>query len=492
MGIGLTRPRPTPGTLAGAAGLAALAGIAGVLAVLQPLAVVVPLGAVILVALAFRAPVTHLTLLLFMTAVVGYERQRGYTGHLLPSDALLLTGLLRAGVVMFRQRIEPRRLLAAGLVLAFMLAVLLQLVHGWRAGNDPSYAAAEARVLLGFGTLLIAMPIVADPRGRMHLARGLVVVGLLLGLWGLLQWSLGITGANNLDLGVRPSADFAISGSGQLHGGLYGYPVAVVMSAGALLSGLCRSRAARVALVGVLATNLACLLLTYERTFWLTTIVALGFVIVKLGRGRRFRAVLLSLGAAVLVLGVLATAAPRDLTAVRDRVLSLGQGSSDNSVRYRVVETDLVIATKINVEPFIGWGLGNFLHWGQPWRQVRPRSTWFIHNGYLWMIWKTGIFAAAVLFALLAWAVVARAPPAGGAFARTFRTASQGGLLVLLLSTVTFPSVNSLTITAVMGTLMAVCFAPRGQRSTAPIEGPPRVAQRSAPTARAYASGTAS
>jgi hypothetical protein len=44
---------------------------------------------------------------------------------------------------------------------------------------------------------------------------------------------------------------------------------------------------------------------------------------------------------------------------------------------------------------------------------------------------------------------------------RAFRTGSQGGLVVLLLSSVTFPSFNSLSITAVMGALLAVCFAPQ-------------------------------
>lgn len=469
MGISLTRPHLTRGALAGAATVAALASLAGVLAAVQPLAALVPIAAIALVALAFLAPVTHLTLFLIATAVVGFELQRGFSGHFLPSDALFVTGLLRAVLVLFRQRIEPRRLAVAALVLAFMLAVLLQLAHGIRAGNDPAYAAAEARVLLAFGTLLIAMPIVADPVGRRRLAAGLVVVGLLLGVWGLAQWSLGIIGANNINLGVRPSADFATSGSGQLHGGLYGYPVAVVMSAGALLSGVWRAWKVRLALGAVLATNLTCLFLTYERTFWLTTIAALGFVIVKLGRGRRFRALVATLTAALVLLGLLATASPQNLTALRDRVLSLDQGQNDSSVRYRIVETDHLLATKIAPQPFLGWGLGNFLHWGQPWAQVPPRSTWFAHNGYLWMIWKMGIIGAALLFALLGWAIVTRAPPKGGRFMRAFRTASQGGLLVLLLSSVTFPSFNSLAITAVMGTLIAVCFAPREIRPAMPL-----------------------
>jgi hypothetical protein len=476
MGIGVTEPRLSPATVACATALVAVAAAAGALSALEPLALVAPLALVGLVAFAFLAPVTHLTLLLIATAVVGYDLQHRFAGHLLPSDALLITGLLRAGVVMLPQRIEARRLAAAGLALAFMAAVAIQLVRGLRAGNDPSYAAAEARILLSFGAVLVAMPIVSDPLGRARLARALVAVGLLLGLWGLAQWSLGIAGPDNIDLGVRTEADFAVSGSGQLHGGLYGYPVAVVMAAAALLGGAARTRSGQVVLAAVLCMNGLCLVLTYERTFWLTTIIALGFVIAKQGRGRRLRAVTSSLAVGAVLLAVLATAAPQDLTALRDRVASLGQRSTDNSVRWRVVETNHLIATKVKPRPLFGWGLGNFLHWGKPWLRVPPRSTWFAHNGYLWLVWKTGVFITVVLIGLLAWAVLTRAPPAGGAWMQTFRTASQAGLLALLLSSVTFPSFNSLAITAVMGTLMAVCFAPRAAEcGDAALQGGKRI-----------------
>ena len=42
---------------------------------------------------------TFLTLYLLMTAVVGYALQHKLGSHVLPSDALLLTGLLRGAVV---------------------------------------------------------------------------------------------------------------------------------------------------------------------------------------------------------------------------------------------------------------------------------------------------------------------------------------------------------------------------------------------------------
>jgi hypothetical protein len=441
--LGAARSRVQPPPLAATAALAGLTVLTGTLAAVKPIAAVAPMIGLLVLALAFVAPVTHLTVLLVTTAVAGYQLQRNGGSHVLPSDLLLLTGLFRAGVVLIGQRLDRRRMAAGGLALALMAGVLLQLVHGVRTGNDPSYAAQEARILLGFAVLFIAMPIVADPAGRRRLARGLVVAGLLLGLWGLAQWGLGIQGGDQQGSGIRAGVDFAVSGSGQLHGGLYGYPVAVVMAATALLSGVCRTRLARLAMGSVLALNVACLFLTYERTFWVTTLAALAFVILKLGRGRRARAALISVVAGLIALGALATFSPQTATNLRERVMSLGQGTSDNSVRYRVVETNDVLQTKIAPEPLTGWGLGNFLHWGQSWEQVPPRNTWFSHNGYLWMLWKTGIVVAGLLFALLGWAVVSRAPPAGGAFMRAFKTASQAGLLLLLLASVTFPSFNA-------------------------------------------------
>jgi O-antigen ligase len=460
--------RPSPPALPFLAGArpvavgvcAALTGLAAALTVAQPLMAIGLFAAGGCVVLAFAAPVTHLTLLLVLTAVVGGDLQNRIGGPLMPSDALLLAGLLRAAVVVLGSRIEPRRLLVAGLMTVFMGAIVLQALHGLKAGADSSQVGAEGRELLDFGTLLIAMPIVADPAGRARLARGLVVVGLALGLWGLAVWGLGIQVGENVDVGLRSAQPFATSGAGQLHGGLYGYPVTTVMAATVLLSGGVRRGWARWSLLAVLATNATCLILTYERTFWMTTLVTLGFVVAKLDRGRRLRAVTAIVVAGVAALGVLATTSPADLIAIRDRALSLAKPSSDNSVRYRVVETRHVLA-RIKAKPVTGWGLGNTIHWGRPWQQVPPRSAWFAHNGYLWVIWKAGALAAALLFALVGWAVLLRAPPERDPLLRPLRIAAQGGLLVLLLSSITFPAFNAISITAVMGVLMAICFAPR-------------------------------
>lgn len=457
-GPGLARMR-TPALVAGLMVIAALAG-AG--AAVNPVYALAPFGALALVLLAFMAPVTHLMLLLGTTTIIGYSLQHQLGSHLLPSDALLLTGLLRASVVMVKQRLGPVRLAVVSLMALFAIATILQALHGLHAGYNSSQVGDEARDLLGFGAFLIATPILSEANGAARLGRGLVVVGLALGLWGLLTWMLGISLGENVDVGLRSSVNFATSGSGQLHGGLYGYPVAVIMSAAVLLSDRMPGHW-RWPCLAVLCVNLVDLALTYERTFWLTTAVTVGFVVVKMGRGRRLRAAVRVLVTALIMLGVLATVSPGNFSKMEARVMTLGQATTDSSVRYRVVETDLVLHDKAQVKPLVGWGLGDTLYWGQPWAQVPPRAQWFTHNGYLWVIWKVGVIQAALLFALLVWAVARPVPPEADPGRRALRVAAQGGLLVLLLSSVAFPSFNSITITSVMGVLLAICFMPRGR-----------------------------
>lgn len=444
---------------AGAAGLVALAAAVGAAAALNPPYVVGAFGLIGLAVLAFRAPVVHLTILLIFTAVVGYSLQHKLGSHLLPSDAMLLTGLLRASVTLMRQRLERRRLAVLGLMLAFSVATILQVAHGIHIGANFSESADEGRDLLGFATLLIAMPILDDPAGRRRLGRGLVVTGLLLGFWGLTTWASGISLGQDVDVGLRTTAGFATAGNGQLHGGLYGYPVAVIMAATVLLAGHGGQGLRRWSVTAVLAANLMCLVLTYERTFWLTTIATLGFVVAKMRPGRRLRAAVAIAVTAVATLGLLATVFPKDLNTIAARALTLGQPGSDDSVRSRLVETRHMIV-KVKARPLQGWGLGDTLYWGQPWRNAPPQPRWFAHNGYLWVIWKVGAVVAMLLFVLLVTAIGLRAPPERDPLNRTFRVAAQGGLLVLMLAAVTFPGFNSLTITPVLGVLMAICFMP--------------------------------
>jgi hypothetical protein len=93
---------------------------------------------------------------------------------------------------------------------------------------------------------------------------------------------------------------------------------------------------------------------------------------------------------------------------------------------------------------------------------VPARAYTFSHDGYLWLAWKIGIPAAVLLFVLLARAVFFRAPPQERRLDRALRTGAQGSLAGLLLATVTFSSFSALSITAVVGVLMALSLPRRG------------------------------
>jgi O-antigen ligase len=176
---------------------------------------------------------------------------------------------------------------------------------------------------------------------------------------------------------------------------------------------------------------------------------------------RRVKALVGTPIVAVLAVAVLGAVAPGTLTTARERVLSLGQYSSDDSVRYRVVESGFVLA-QVRAHPVVGSGLAAEIFWGQPWAQVPPRTYAFTHNGYLWLAWKLGIPAAVLLVLVIGCAVLLRAPPGDDALSSGVRRGAQGALLGLLLATITFPSFNVLSITPAMGILIALAIVRRG------------------------------
>jgi hypothetical protein len=367
--------------------------------------------------------------------------------------------------VLLNTRLERRARWAVAGLSALLGLAALQALHGVRAGYDVGTAGAELRVLMGFGAAVIAVPLLRAAATRARLFKGLLGVGLAVGLWGLAQWTIDIPFTVAQDAGVRAGVRFTTEGRGQLQGGLFAFPVAVVMGVAGLLSHEVRSLHDRVLLVAVVAINAVDVLLTYERTFWVATALALGFLTLRATSAQRLRALALGPALVGIALAAMAVAAPRDLAAARERLVSLGQYGSDLSVRYRVTETRSVVHA-IDAHPIAGSGLGATIVWGRAYEGVRPTTESFAHNGYLWLVWKLGAPAAALLVLLLAAAVLSRGPPATTT-AGALRAGAQASLLLLLIASVTFPAFNTLGITAVMGVLLALCTVPRGGGATA-------------------------
>lgn len=435
------------------------ASLFGVLVGVKPLLAVGLVSVGIVVALAFLAPVAHLSLLLFVTAIIPYDLQNAYSvggssAGLVFSDLLLLTGLVRATVVLLRRSLHGRHLLAGLVLLAVVGITALQTLRALQFGVPVSAAGYEFRALLGWSTLLIAMPILLDAAGRRRLLKGLLVVGLGLGLWGLLQYFAHIPLIGNGSSGLREDVAFT-EGAKSIQGGLFGFPIAFVMGMAALSSGERKSLFARVALLGLVASNGAALLLTYQRTFWVAAIAGFLFIVMRAGWSQKVKAVMLLLAALLVVLPLLAVLSPGSLAAAQQRFLSIGQYDSDDSVRARVVETRAV-ARKIREAPVVGQGVGDEVSFGYPWLRVPPESTPYTHNGYLWLAWKLGVPAALLLLLLVAWAVVARAPPGLSPVMTRVRHGAQAGLVVALTVSLTFPAFRALAITTTLGVLVAL------------------------------------
>jgi hypothetical protein len=168
--------------------------------------------------------------------------------------------------------VQRRLSVPIALVLGFVGIAGIQAIHGVPRRLCPfGYRGRTVRVLRGFGVAVIAVRILADPGARKRLLVGLIVVGLALGLWGLAQWVLNLPLTASGDADVRTGVRFTTAGRGQLQGGMFAFPVAIVIALGALLSADVRSRSTRALLMAVLAVNSISLLLTFERTFWLAT-----------------------------------------------------------------------------------------------------------------------------------------------------------------------------------------------------------------------------
>lgn len=432
--------------------------LCGALLGARPLLALAFFGAAATLALAFVAPVAHLTLLLILTVVVPYSFQNQSIGSagLVPADVFLVTGMLRAGVVLLMYGIDRRRLVAAAICLVFLAGAVLQLIQGLQGGAEVSAAGAEFRHMLAYGTLLVALPIVVDSRARWRLLKGLLVVGLLLGLWGIAQWALNISYGEAGDVGVRTGVRLTTGGRGQVQGGLYAFPAAIGLAYAALISGALRSLWSRAAVLAVLSLNTVSMLLTFERTFWVGTIVALGFITLRLSGRSRLRALIWTPLAALMGVAALAVLAPTELVTARERLLSINQYGSDNSLRYRLIESQHVVA-KINDHPIIGSGLADTVWWGRPYAGVPPQAYAYSHNGYLWMAWKLGIPLTALILALILLAIFWRGPPGEDRLYAAVRAGCQGVLVALLIINVTFPAFRILSITPAIGLFVAVC-----------------------------------
>lgn len=461
-------PQPAGGRALLPAACAIAAVVCGTLIAREPHLAAACLAAGLAALLAVRAPAVHLLALVALTTIVPLALQARFgsggsvdSAGVLPSDVLLLTGLARALLVLPRQPLRRLTSVVMALTTLFLLAGLLQLVHAAALGRPISGVGGEFRALLGFGVLFIALPVLADPRERARLLTGLGWLGLVLGSWGVAQFVLHLH-FMDADVPVDPGS-FETAGRTV---GLFAFPVAATLALAVLSGGQTRSGGARALLAAVVITNLAAIVMTFERTFLLVTLIGFGVIFVRGSWSQRARLALL--GPVTLALTALAFAllAPAAVSAYGDRLLTLTSAGTDPAVQYRAVESRLV-GQQIRSHPIIGSALGATILIGRPGTNVPPAPRRHAENGYLWLAWKVGIPAALAMCVLLALAMVAPRPPWEEAAGAILRCGCQAAVVAVAVASLTFPSFNQTGITALMGLLLAACVAT--ELMTAPL-----------------------
>jgi O-antigen/teichoic acid export membrane protein len=455
--------RPAPAGLAprlALIGLTAAAVTAGTIAARQPQAAAALVAVGLAGILAFRAPVAHLLALVALTAIVPLAVQARFgsggsveSAGVLPSDVLLLTGLARALLILPSQPQRRLSSIAAALTAVFLLGSGLQLLHAIALGRPISGAGGEFRALLGFGALLVALPVLAEPGQRRRLLVGLAWLALALGLWGIVQFAAHLQFYELEDAGGAGS--FLTAGRVI---GLFGFPVAAIVAV-AVLSGAPRPRPGEQALLyGVVMANSAAVVLTFERTFVLVTLGGFGLVFLRAAARQRIRLAVAAPAALACTVLAVAVAAPAAFSAYWTRLSSIGSARSDPAVVYRVEESRTV-TSQISQRPLEGSALGATILIGRPGTNRAPAPRRHAENGYLWLAWKVGIPQALLMCALLALAVAAPRPPQEDLSGAVLRRGCQAALAAVAVASLTFASFNQIGITAVMGVLAAICVA---------------------------------
>jgi hypothetical protein len=409
---------------------------------------------------AFRAPVAQLLLLVAMTAIVplGVLARFGSGGTVnnagvLPSDCMLIAALIRALVVLPWTPLPARARWAVGVMSAFYFGVCLQVGHAIVLGRPLSGVGSEFRTLLALGTMLAAAPLVADPGSRRRLLRGLLIVGLAVGVWGIVQFALGL----RFDAPDGNSSVASFLTAGRVVG-LLVFPIAAVVSLAVVTGAPPRSRVARALLLATFAANMLAIVLTFERTVLLAAAVGCALVFVRGTAAQRIR--MLAWASPVLAVGLaaVALASPAVLPAYAQRLASLTALQTDPSAVYRRQEAE-VIGQQIAAHPVAGSGLGAAILIGRPGTNRPLVLRRFAENGYQWLAWKLGIPIAAMLCVVFALALLARGGRWESPDEMIVRRACQAALAALALVMLTFSAASDFESTPAIGLIAALALA---------------------------------
>lgn len=435
------------------AGLAYIGSERGLAGMLLPLALIV-LVVLMMRPVAMVALTTGLVILCegpdfgLFASVTSKLYDGKFFHEIAPIDILVGLTIVSVGMGLIRERRRvqiPRPLLFAEMLLAF--AMLAGLVTGRAAGNSLRSEVLAELVLM----YLLLLPIaVANLSLSADQVTRLIWAGVALAIFKAVIGMIEILGHHGVMVEGRTLLTYYEATANW-----------TIMCAllGLVALGLSRVRPPTWALAGV-PLLIACLLLSYRRSFWIATVLAL-LLLALLASSASGRRLFIPAGLllAVAIWGVSSSANLQNSSSpIVQRVASLTPSKLESNAEdsYRLDERTNVIA-EIEAEPVTGLGL--LVPWSASHRTLsveHESGREYVHFAALWFWLKLGILGLFAYVAMLAAGVIlavrvwrAGHGPAISAFGLMSATAIVG--LAVMETTATFTGVEA-RFTVVLGT----------------------------------------
>lgn len=335
------------------------------------------------------------------------------------ADPLSLAPFIATGVIgaleLLRSGQSRRVRLMIGLVGA---ALLIGIPAG--VGSPDSLAFALASYSAALVAFLLGYREGASSLRTLSLRRALLIALPPIAVYGILQYTLPLSAwdQNWLDSVDYVSIGAPEEGKLRVWSTLNGPgTLAGVLALGVVLIIGARRVTRWEALTGVLA--MFCLALTFVRSAFVALVFGLLVLIITGGPATRRR---VGAFAAICVVGVAGFAGLGSTgTAFRDRVLSVGETSTDQSARARVTRLDLVPESVLRPG---GAGLGSA---GEASKLGGPGGLAAPDNGLLSLLYQLGPAGLLLILGVMAWlvslGVAARRDPATGGLAAVILSA---------------------------------------------------------------------
>lgn len=153
-----------------------------------------------------------------------------------------------------------------------------------------------------------------------------------------------------------------------------------------------KSKKILIALVFSIALFAIALFATFSRGYWLGAIISISFIFILSPKNKKIKIfgylIIFMIIGIVFVSVFFGQLGEFIFKAIGERFTSIGTSFKDVSLVNRIKESEAVIE-QIKSNPIMGYGLG-YTYW---FKSLIPREmpTWYVHNGYLFVLLKLGL-----------------------------------------------------------------------------------------------------